>query len=105
MLELVLGCADDAALLCKAATVSTYYKELVLIRIQQHLPKLLVCAVKQAAAMTVGLQRQASGWSWFLDCANQSDKHHEKGDAELQNLSMVGQHQKRRLNAYVTFAL
>lgn len=60
VLELVLSCADDAALLCKATTVSTYHKQLVLTRIQQHLPQLLVYAVKQAADTTAGLERQAS---------------------------------------------
>jgi hypothetical protein len=60
VLELVLSCADDAALLCKATTVSTYYKELVLNRIHQHLPELLVYTVKQSADTTAGLERQAS---------------------------------------------
>jgi hypothetical protein len=30
VLELVLSCTDDAALLCKATAVSTYYRRLVL---------------------------------------------------------------------------
>jgi hypothetical protein len=63
VLELVLSCTSDAALLCKATSLSTHYQQLSLARIRQNLPEILVHTVKQAASTAAGLQRQAS---WLI---------------------------------------
>lgn len=58
VLELVLSSTTDAALLCKSTAISSYYKDLSVLRVQQHLPQLLVTKIKQAAATARQLQRQ-----------------------------------------------
>jgi hypothetical protein len=60
VLELVLNCTSDAALLCKATTLTCYHKQLALNRIRQNLPELLVDAVKQAALKVSRHSQQAS---------------------------------------------
>jgi hypothetical protein len=59
VLELVLNCTHDAALLCKAATLNCFYKQLALNRVHQNLPELLAHAVKQAPPKVACQQRPA----------------------------------------------
>lgn len=46
MLELVISSTNDAALLARATMTSTYYRDLAVAQIKQHLPELLVHAIK-----------------------------------------------------------
>lgn len=69
VLELVLSsasCTTDAALLCKATTLSTYHKQLALAHVKEHLPDILVNAIKQAADASAGCPTQASRLIWVV---------------------------------------
>jgi hypothetical protein len=53
VLDLVISSTCDAVLLCKASEVSTYFRDLALTHIKQHLAQLLVHTIKEAAKVRV----------------------------------------------------